>query len=185
MATSLGSLRSSTAYPSSSSTIHGFCIYTNFYYEVLEPGKTKVTWSFQAGYDYYGNYPATSTYASAGITISLSATKGSISEITGTSYSGSRVQYKNWPVLSSGSCIITHNSSGEASFNVYADVSGGGCDCDSSGSFSLPTNIPYTACGAPTSVNASGIITPSGTFTVSWSGAVAGHANAINGYRVY
>ena len=185
MATSLGSLRSSTAYPSSSSTIHGFCIYTNFYYEVQEPGKTKVTWSFQAGYDAYGSYPATSSYASAGITISLSATKGSISEITGTSYSGSGIRYKNWPTLSSGSCIITHDASGEAGFNVYADVSVGGWDCDSSTSFTVPTNIPYTACGAPTTVSASGIVTPSGRFTISWSGATNGVSNNIKSYQVY
>ena len=186
MATHFGSLRSSTAYPSSSSTIHGFCIYTNFYYEVMEPGKTKVTWSFQAGYDNYGSYPATSTYASAGITITLTATKGTISNISGNSYSGSSIRYKDWPVLSSsGSCIITHDSSGAASFNIYADVSVGGWDCDSSGSLTLPTNVPYTACGAPTTVSASGIVAPSGSFTVSWSGATNGVSNNIKSYQVY
>jgi hypothetical protein len=45
--------------------------------------------------------------------------------------------------------------------------------------------MPYTNCGAPTSVTASGIITPNGTFTVSWSGATAGVSNAIAGYDVY
>ena len=43
----------------------------------------------------------------------------------------------------------------------------------------------YTACGAPTSVSASGIITPNGTFTVKWSGATAGNANPITGYNIY
>jgi hypothetical protein len=43
----------------------------------------------------------------------------------------------------------------------------------------------YTACGAPTTVSASGIITPSGKFTVSWSGATAGVANSITKYRIY
>ena len=43
----------------------------------------------------------------------------------------------------------------------------------------------YTACGAPTSVWTNDIITPDGTFTVSWSGATAGNANAIKGYDIY
>ena len=47
------------------------------------------------------------------------------------------------------------------------------------------TEIQTTKCGAPTSVTASGIVTPSGTFTVSWSGASSGTNNAISGYRVY
>ena len=47
------------------------------------------------------------------------------------------------------------------------------------------TYTTYTACGAPTSVTASGIVTPSGSFTVSWSGASAGTSNSITGYRVY
>lgn len=43
----------------------------------------------------------------------------------------------------------------------------------------------YTACGAPTSITASGIVTPSGTFTVSWFGASSGTNNAISGYEIY
>ena len=43
----------------------------------------------------------------------------------------------------------------------------------------------YTACRAPTSITASGIVTPSGTFTVSWSGASSGTNNAISGYEIY
>lgn len=43
----------------------------------------------------------------------------------------------------------------------------------------------YTACSAPTSVSASGIITQNGSFTVKWSGATAGNANSISGYDIY
>lgn len=43
----------------------------------------------------------------------------------------------------------------------------------------------YTACKAPASVTASGIVAPSGTFTVSWSGASGGTNNAISSYQVY
>lgn len=186
MATSLGSLRSSTSSPSSSSTIHGFCIYTRFYYEAIEPGKTKITWDFQTGYDNYGSYPATSSYASARITIKLTATKGVISEVIGNVYpSTQKIYYKNKVILQSGSCIITHDSDGAASFDVSADVSIGGWDADASKSFIVPTNVPYTACGAPTTVGASGIVTPSGSFTISWSGATNGVSNNIKSYQVY
>lgn len=43
----------------------------------------------------------------------------------------------------------------------------------------------YTACSAPTTVTASGIVAPSGTFTVSWSGASGGTNNAISSYQIY
>lgn len=48
------------------------------------------------------------------------------------------------------------------------------------------TYTTYTACGAPTSVSASpGIVVPSGTITVSWSGAKAGTSNSISSYQIY
>lgn len=43
----------------------------------------------------------------------------------------------------------------------------------------------YTACSAPTAITASGIVTPSGTFTISWSGASGGTNNAISSYQIY
>lgn len=51
----------------------------------------------------------------------------------------------------------------------------------------LSATIPAqtSACGAPTSVTASGIITQNGTFTVSWSGASSGTNNSISSYQVY
>lgn len=50
-------------------------------------------------------------------------------------------------------------------------------------SYSLPLLI--TNCGAPTTVSASGFVTPSGSFTVSWSGATSGTNNSISGYTIY
>lgn len=48
------------------------------------------------------------------------------------------------------------------------------------------TYTTYTACGAPTSVSVSpGIVIPSGTITVSWSGATAGTSNSISSYQIY
>lgn len=49
--------------------------------------------------------------------------------------------------------------------------------------FELP--VTTTACGAPTSVVANGTVTPSGSFTVSWSGASSGVNNTISSYQVY
>lgn len=43
----------------------------------------------------------------------------------------------------------------------------------------------YTVCSAPTSVTASGYVSPSGSFTVSWSGAKSGTNNAISSYQIY
>lgn len=51
----------------------------------------------------------------------------------------------------------------------------------------LGATIPAqtSACSAPTSVSASGIIKPNGSFTVSWSGAKSGINNTITSYQVY
>jgi hypothetical protein len=51
--------------------------------------------------------------------------------------------------------------------------------------FSIVKNYPYTNCGAPTSVTiGASRVKPGGNFTISWTGATAGTANAITGYRV-
>lgn len=50
---------------------------------------------------------------------------------------------------------------------------------------SITVSPKMSACGAPTSITASGVVTPSGSFTVSWSGATDGTANTISGYDVY
>ena len=49
----------------------------------------------------------------------------------------------------------------------------------------VPASEYYTACSAPTSITASGIIKPGANLTVSWSGASGGINNAISGYTVY
>ncbi len=43
----------------------------------------------------------------------------------------------------------------------------------------------YSKCSAPSTISASGIIVPSGSFTISWSGARGGTNNTITGYDVY
>jgi hypothetical protein len=87
--------------------------------------------------------------------------------------------------LGSGSMIVTHIEDGTAHFEVSAKVSIGGYNCNNSDDFTLEKNVPYTACGAPTTVSASGIVKPNGTFTISWSGATNGVSNNIKSYQVY
>lgn len=86
----------------------------------------------------------------------------------------------------SGTFTVNHNNDGAASLTVYFNVSiMTSTKHATSNSVALDTNYPYTRCGAPTSVSASGIIVPSGSFTVSWSGATSGISNTINGYDIY
>ena len=94
--------------------------------------------------------------------------------------------------VKSGSFDYYHDSSGKGSFNITLDANIGGVQDDAYNNFldtttkiTLTNSMPYTNCGAPTSVKASGIIKPNGTFTVSWSGATAGTSNPIKKYEVY
>lgn len=94
--------------------------------------------------------------------------------------------------VESGSFDYYHDSNGKASFNITLDANIGGVQDDAYNNFldtttkiTLTDSMPYTNCGAPTSVKASGIIKPNGTFTVSWSGATAGTSNPIKRYEVY
>lgn len=92
-----------------------------------------------------------------------------------------------------GTFTITH-SNGVGKFtlqlqaNVYEHGSNGwdgryNTPAGTAVTFELP--VTTTACTAPTSVTASGIVKPGGTFTVSWSGADNGVNNTISSYRVY
>lgn len=91
--------------------------------------------------------------------------------------SGTKSFYKTW-TYSRGTSDTTKR------FGVGITLSGGYGSSEIIMYCTVP-KIPYTACGAPTSVSASGIITPSGSFTVSWSGASGGTSNAISSYQVY
>lgn len=172
---------SGNASPSSSSDLYGWQVVVNFYQEVIEPGKTRITWKvIPAKWSDKGKV----SYASAGAYLTLTAVKGSLSNITGTSISTSRSYYDS-SVLGTGSCILTHNNSGEGSFKVSIEYSVGGWPSVNSGTITADQNVPYTACGAPTTVSASGIIKTDGSFTISWSGATNGVSNKIKAYQVY
>ena len=115
---------------------------------------------------------------------------------TDTSPQGTSIETGTWSVDG-----ITASSQGkEFSTSVISSLSGGATyylwltsdvlfqaykDSDISYYDGRISYTNYTACGAPTSITASGIVTPSGTFTVSWSGASSGTNNAISGYEIY
>lgn len=92
-----------------------------------------------------------------------------------------------------GTFTITHdNGVGKFTLQLQANINEHGSNswdgtyntpAGTAVTFELP--VTTTACTAPTSVTASGIVKPGGTFTVSWSGATAGTGNAITGYYVY
>lgn len=210
----LFAIQSNSIRPSAmTSGLYGCHIVINYYQEVYSAGVTKVSWDFYTGYAPIENSTASTWAARATARTNVYATVGEISNITGTEYdsgSGNNVAFVTTggvaanTYLGSGSCLIKHNSSGDATFKVVVrgetTVSGNKCGFWIGGwgdqgqlnptqgttfTVDLKNNKHYTNCGAPTTVSASGIITPSGSFTVSWSGASAGTANSIAGYRIY
>ena len=110
-------------------------------------------------------------------------------------YINGELVYKNWDVSTSfknslktsGTFQVNHNTNGEGSFNVWLNVTKIYDIVPDYGTqtISLKKNYPYTACGAPTTVSASGIVTPNGKFTIKWSGATNGVSNNIKSYQVY
>ena len=90
----------------------------------------------------------------------------------------------------SGNFTVVHSSDGSGSFivNISAYIDSGvnwEHNASAQATCVLNTNLAYTACSAPTSVTASGIVAPNGNVTVSWSGASGGLSNSITGYDIY
>ena len=90
----------------------------------------------------------------------------------------------------SGNFTVVHSSDGSGSFivNISAYIDSGvnwEHNASAQETCVLNTNLAYTACSAPTSVTASGIVAPNGNVTVSWSGASGGLSNSITGYDIY
>lgn len=92
--------------------------------------------------------------------------------------------------LASGYFYVTHNDSGEGQFRIKLNAA---IYSTTDASVTKPSSSTYyelastkTKNSAPTSVKTStSIVTPTGSFKVSWSGAKAGAGNSIVGYRVY
>ena len=158
---------------------------------VLPKGKDySISLSITGRNDYGGSTPmASGKQYNIGIAESHNSTYASgssssyNSSFTTTSQIGSGSSY-------TGTATISYNKTLTSDTGVYIYIWGN----NPSSVYSLLTyvsasiSVSYTsttACGAPTSVSASGIITPNGSFTVSWSGASSGTNNSISSYQIY
>lgn len=143
---------------------------------VVGPGITKVTWALYAR----GRSSSPTKYYTK---IEL--------------YVNGEQKYRLWDgsatftgtKYSSGSFTVNHDVEGNGSFNVNLYVPKIYDVLDwytTEDDLILDTNKPYSACGAATlKLDTSKIIVPNGSITLSWSGAKAGTANAIDGYKIY
>ena len=101
------------------------------------------------------------------------------------------VYYKNNIVAGSGTKTIYHDADGNANLNFYIEISKIWAEVATpvkdSNSWALENNKPYSACywssNASVKINTT-IQKPGANITISWSGANAGTANPIKGYRV-
>lgn len=170
--------------------------YFQFYYTTSKysQGVTRVDWSFKSCYS--GGTSGRSIYCDCALSASIgsgSLYSGSLPSYSqgwtytsfnnGASYAGGASHYVN----KSGTFYIKHNTSGNASVNIYIDANiystAGGQD--GSGTISLTGNPPYTNITKPTSVSVNvSIAKPGDTIKISWSGASAGTNNPISSYYV-
>lgn len=183
------------------STKYGDLCY-KFYYTISQtsiPGRSKVTWKFYSTGGSTSSTPGSWAYSSYDILVSIT---------TGTKYSGtvpnydaSRAPVNFYPenpsyngydiVEKSGTFYITHTTAGAAAFKVTMKTAIYSSTVNTTTkTVTLDTYKPYTACSAPTSFSIGGLT--SGYFkstttslTLSWSGAKAGTANSIKGYKIY
>lgn len=183
------------------STKYGDLCY-KFYYTISQtstPGRSKVTWKFYSTGGSTSSTPGSWAYSSYDILVSIT---------TGTKYSGTVPNYDaSWApvnfypenpsyngydiVKKEGYFYINHTTAGAAAFKVTMKTAIYSSTVNTTTkTVTLDTNKPYTACSAPTSVSIGGLT--SGYFkstatslTLSWSGAKAGTANSIKGYKIY
>ena len=141
--------------------------------------KSTINWSVELKGGSVNWYITSQCY----FTVSCSKGSSSVSTVTVLDYNTSRQAEKG--EIGSGSFTITHDSNAQASFSIDLSLATYtyAVNCTGSGSWNLPTL--YTSCSAPTSVSASGYVSPSGSFTVSWSGASGGTNNSISSYQIY
>ncbi len=159
------------------------------------PGITKVDWSLhKGGREGKGSPTWIYTHAYLDITSANTINPAAISYNSGLLKSGTGTPNCSFAnseeVVTSGSFNISHGTDGKASFDVKLNVA----IYYYTTFHELTTtvtlegddiNYPYTDCGAPTSVTASGIVAPGGKVKVSWSGATGGIQNDIIGYAIY
>lgn len=101
------------------------------------------------------------------------------------------VWYKDGALAGSGTITINHDADGKANLDFYISISKIwaelGTPTTQSASWALANNKPYSACywGTNASVKINTAIQkPGSAITISWSGANAGTANPISGFKV-
>lgn len=155
-------------------------------YKTVSAGVSQVNWELKAcsdGKTWIQFMPTT---------IQISINNSLVYSASGANLDYANLSNPNKPIYycsyKTGSFSIEHNTSGVAEFNISfnnfsADYTSFGTSTTTG---KITGNFPYTACGAPTIITSpSGPITPTSSITVSWSGAAAGTANSITGYRLY
>ena len=141
----------------------------------VSPGKTKVNWTLYAK----GRNSSPTQYVTK---IKL--------------YVNGKVEFERWDESAtftgtkydSGSFTVTHDETGKGTFTtrLYVSKIYDAVTIPSTQTITLDTNKPYSNCGAATlSLGTEKVIIPTGKVTLKWSGATAGTANAIEGYKIY
>lgn len=157
-------------------------------------GITRVDWTFKSCYT--GSTSERSIYCNCSLSAAVgngSLYSGSLPSYSqgwtytsfnnGASYSGGASHYVN----QSGTFYVKHNTSGNASINIYisASIYSQSSNYSNSGTISLTGNAPYSNVTKPTSVSCNvSIAKPGSTITISWSGAKAGTNNPIKSYYI-
>lgn len=144
------------------------------------PGKTKITWTLTGK-----GRSKSPTILSTTCSLTVNGTKEFSKSKDSISY--------NDKTLDRGTFYITHDSNGKGTFKVSLKVTYlyDVCDLSSSKTFTLEENRPYSKCswGSDAKITLGGLtdnfIKPEGNVKISWSGAVAGTANEIKGYKVF
>lgn len=97
------------------------------------------------------------------------------------------VAVNSWQQIVDTDITVQHGNDGRSTIQLSGtlDMSGTSAGVGSFNSGQITLDPIITACTAPTSITASGIIIPNGSFTVSWSGAAGGTNNSISGYDIY
>lgn len=120
--------------------------------------------------------------------VTVSATSGSVSSasLNVGSMTVNVVNGVTATTYKSGSFTLTRNSSGNGGFKISFSTYINGNSVSASQSWTLDSVTVYSKCGAPSSVTLSpSYVAPSGTITISWSGASSGTNNSISSYQIY
>lgn len=169
---------------------------TNFYMGLADPVLTAGATTYTVSIDSYIKSYAIESYRNFTLDITISNTSFTQTQsLTGCSISDKSSGGPYEQKITSGTATFTNVPPGTYNITVTFTKSGYTYKNTSTGNQVSVKGASHTrsvtlatlasSCTAPTTVTASGVITPTGSFTVTWSGASGGTNNPIIGYRVY